>query len=72
MKKLYRNLGKNLRKLWKKKFLEISGIKKNCGEKLLKLLESRGITKKIYRGNFEELSKTFEGNCRNFTEGGRI
>ncbi len=39
-----------------KKFLEISGIRKNSGENSLKLLESRGIAKKNCYGNFK-LSK---------------
>ncbi len=35
MKKLFRNLGENSGKL-RKKVLEISGIRKKCGENLLK------------------------------------
>ncbi len=45
IKTLYRNLGENSREFCKK-FFEISRIRKKCGEKLLKLSESKGIAKK--------------------------
>ncbi len=53
-------------------FLEISGIRKNYGEKLLKLSESRGIAKKNCCGNFKELFKNFKENCGNFKERWKI
>ncbi len=55
-----------------RKFLEILGIRKNYCEKLLKSVESRGMAKKNCCGNFKELSKNFERNCRNFKEGWKI
>ncbi len=62
----------------RRKFVEcekvprIFGNQKNCGKKLLKLSESRGIAKKNYYENSTEFLKIVEGHCQNFKEGWKI
>ncbi len=55
----YKNLGENSQKFCKK-FLEISGIRENWGEKLLKLSIWREIAKKIVAEILKNFQKFLE------------